>query len=83
MSHLYNPENSRDNFGQFLLFPQAGPAESVQFYSCMDEDMQVTAMAIFTQKVKTLSLKIKASLHSGASEGGILARASKLPIVLS
>lgn len=45
--------------------------------------MQVTAMAIFTQKLKTVSPKIKASLLSGASEGVALVRASKLPIVLS
>lgn len=41
--------------------------------------MQGTAMTIFAQKVKTLSLKIKASLLSGASEGG--SGAPKLPIV--
>lgn len=66
-----------------MLFPQAGPAVQVQFCARMVDDMQVTAMAIFTQEVKTLSLKIKASLPSGANEPVILARASKLPIVLS
>lgn len=69
--------------GQFLLFPQAYPVVSLQLYAIMDDEMQVTAMAIFTQKVKTLSPKIEASLLSGAGEGGVLVRASKLPIVFS
>lgn len=46
-------------------------------------NMKVTAMVIFSQEVKTLSLKNKVSLPSGAKGEVILARASELAIFLS
>lgn len=45
--------------------------------------MKVIAMLIFSQEVKTLSLKNKASLPSGENGEVILARQPKLAIVLS